>query len=421
LSNKNNPIGIILRFYLIAANKTTRKNFSFPWHFFTSLLFVPIIYTLNFNMSTAKKLIVILGPTASGKTEMALKLAKKFNGEIVNADSRQIYKEMEIGTGSPVICDDKKCHSEFSSESIIDFKKNSSMQNNQKISEIKLGQNLIQQKILKQVQNDNGQVQNDNGQVQNDNGQVQNDNTITINNIPHHLFHIINPNQKFSLARYKKLAIKTIKDIQKQNKLPILVGGTGLYISAIVDNLKIPKAPPNDKIRDKLEKHTEKYLFNKLKKIDSQSAKIIGPDNKRKLIRALEVYEITGRPFSVQQIKGKSLFDILQLGVKIDRQKLYKKIDQRTDKMIKIGLIEETKKLSKKYSFDLPAMSGIGYKEIGLYLENKISLNDAVQKMKFRTHQYARRQMTWFKRDERIKWVSNYKEAKNLVKNFLFR
>jgi tRNA dimethylallyltransferase len=312
-------------------------------------------------MSTVKKLIVILGPTASGKTEMALKLAKKFNGEIVNADSRQIYREMEIGTGSPFL-----------------------------------------------------QIQNS---IPSTRDKIQN----SVNNIPHHLFHIISPDQKFSLAQYKKLALKTIKDIQRRGKLPILVGGTGLYISAIVDNLKIPKAPPSDEIRNKLEKHTKKYLFNKLKKIDSQSAKNIGPDNKRKLIRALEVYEITGKLFSAQQVKGKPLFNILQIGIKTDRAKLYKKIDKRVDKMIKMGLIEETKKLSKKYSFDLPAMSGIGYFEISAYLSNEMSLADATQKIKYRTHQYARRQMTWFKRDERIKWVSNYKEAKNLVKNFLFR
>jgi tRNA dimethylallyltransferase len=289
-------------------------------------------------MSTLKPLIVILGPTASGKTEMGLKLVKKINGEIVNADSRQIYKEMDIGTGK-----------------------------------VDIG----------------------------------------------HLINIKNPNQKFSLSQYKKLAVKKIKDIHKRNKTPILVGGTGLYISAIVDNLEIPKAAPNQKIRRKLEKHTEKYLFNKLKKVDLKSAGIIGENNKRKLIRALEVYEITGKPFSAQQIKGKLLFNVLQIGIKTDREKLYKKIDKRVDEMIKIGLIKETKKLSKKYSSDLPAMSGIGYYEIGQYLENKISLDDAIQKIKFRTHKYARRQMTWFKRNERIKWVGNYGEAKKIIKKFL--
>ena len=302
-------------------------------------------------MSILKPLIVILGPTASGKTKLALKLAKKYDGEIINADSRQIYQGMDIGTGK------------------ID---------NQKFikSEIHKVRNSI------------------------------------------HLIDIKNPNQRFSLSQYKKLAVKTIDDIHKREKIPILVGGTGLYISAIVDNLEIPKAAPNKKIRARLEKHTEKFLFKKLKNVDQRSAEIIGINNKRKLVRALEVYEVTGKPFSVQQIKGDPLFDILQIGIKIDREKLYEKIDARIDKMIKNGLMEETKKLSKKYSFGLPAMSGIGYREIGLYLQNKTTLEEAVQKMKFRTHQYARRQMTWFRRDEKIQWINNYKEVEKLIKDF---
>ena len=301
------------------------------------------------------KLIVILGPTASGKTGLAIKLARKFNGEIVNADSRQIYKEMDIGTGK-----------------------------------------VESQKSVKSIKSKVRKVES-----------------------PIHLINIVNPDEKFSLAQYKKLALNKIREIQKRNKVPFLVGGTGLYISAVIDNLEIPKAPPDDKIRERLEKLDSKKLFEKLKKIDPKSAEIIGENNKRKLIRALEVYEITGKPFSAQQIKGEPLFNVLQIGVKTDREKLYKKIDQRVDEMIKMGLVEEAEKLAEKYSFDLPAMSGIGYQEIGLHLENKISLNEAVQKIKFRTHQYARRQITWFRRDERIRWVENFEEAEILVLEFL--
>jgi len=307
----------------------------------------------------SKPLVVILGLTASGKTGMALKLAKKFNGEIVNADSRQIYKGMDIGTGKLDI-----------GYWILDIKKNN-----------------IQYSIS----------------------------DIT----PIHLIDIVYPDEKFSLSQYKKLAIEKIKNIQKRNRIPFLVGGTGLYISSVVDNLEIPKAPPDEKIRKKLDKLSSKELFDQLKKIDLKSAKIIGEDNKRKLIRALEVYEITGKPFSAQQTKGKPLFSILQIGIKTDREKLYKKIDQRVDEMIKMGLVEEAKNLSKKYSFDLSAMSGIGYQEIGLYLQNKTTLGEAVQKIKFRTHQYARRQMTWFRRDKRIKWVESYKEAEKIISRFL--
>ncbi len=309
------------------------------------------------------KLIIILGPTASGKTKMAVKLARKFNGEIVNADSRQIYKEMDIGTNKIEIGNWK----------------------------LEIGKNSFQFPVS----------------------------SFYYSNIPIHLVNIINPDEKFSLSQYKKLAINKIKEIQKQNKLPFLVGGTGLYISSVVDNLEIPKAPPDEKIRRRLEKLSSEELFNKLKKIDLKSAEIIGGNNKRKLIRALEVYKITGKPFSAQQVKGKPLFDVLQIGIKTNREKLYKKIDRRADGMIKMGLIEEVKNLAEKYFFNLPAMSGIGYQEIGLYLENKISLGEAIQKTKFRTHQYARRQMTWFRRDERIEWVEDYKEAKELVKKFL--
>ncbi|MDF1498075.1 MAG: tRNA (adenosine(37)-N6)-dimethylallyltransferase MiaA [Patescibacteria group bacterium] len=307
-------------------------------------------------MSSLKPLIVILGPTSSGKTEMGLRLAKQFNGEIINADSRQIYKEMLIATGSPITTNRGLTHV---------------------VTEVK---------------------------------------PLFIKNIPHHLFHIKNPNQKFSLLQYKKLAIKTINDIHKKNKIPILVGGTGLYISAIVDNLEIPKATPNKNLRIKLEKHTNQYLFNKLKKIDPESTKKISENNKRKLIRALEVCEITGKAYSVQQTKGKILFNILQIGIKTNREQLYKKIDKRVDRMTKEGLVEETKKLRKKYSSNLPAMSGIGYFEIGLFIKGKIDLKEAIQKIKYRTHQYARRQMTWFKRDEKIKWVRNYRDAKKIIK-----
>jgi len=320
---------------------------------------------------------------------MGLKLARKYNGEIVNADSRQIYREMDIGTGKTIISSRSLSFPRRrESTATLDITKPASICNKiYPTNWISASAGMTGKKALP--------------------------------NIPIHLINIKSPNQKFSLSQYKKLAIKTINNIHKRNKIPILAGGTGLYISAIVDNLEIPKAAPNKKIRERLEKHTDEYLFNKLKKIDLKSARTIGGNNKRKLIRALEVCEITGKPFSSQQIKGEPLFNILQIGIKIDREKLYKKIDERVDEMIRIGLIKEIKKLSKKYSFDLPAMSGIGYFEIGQYLKNKITLDDAVQKIKYRTHQYARRQMTWFKRDERIEWVENYKKAEKLAKKFL--
>lgn len=299
-------------------------------------------------MPTLPKLIVILGPTASGKTGLSLKLAKKFKGEIVNADSRQIYKGMDIGTGKVV---DKK-------------------------------------------------------------------------GVVHYLLDVINPNEDFSLADYKNKAEAAIKNILKRGKVPFLVGGTGLYIQAIVDNLEIPAVPPNKKLRAQFEKELKKpgaiaKWYKKLLKLDPGAAKVVDKNNPRRIIRALEVCLATGQPFSKLRERGELLFDVLQLGITMPREKLYKKIDARVDEMIKEGLIDETRKLLKKYNPSLPSMSGIGYKEIGEYLNENYSLAEVVQKIKYRTHAYARRQMTWFKKNKRTKWIKNYKEAEEKIKKWI--
>lgn len=292
-----------------------------------------------------KKLIIILGPTASGKSNLAIKLAKEFNGEIISADSRQIYKEMDIGTA----------------------------------------------KITKKE----------------------------MDGIPHYLIDIINPDKEFTLAQYKKLAVKTIKDIQKRNKLPFLAGGTGLYIQTIVDNLQIPEVRPDKKLRDKLERQTNQKLYDQLKKLDPQSLKVININNKRRMVRALEVCLLTKKPFSQQRKKGKLLFNTLQIGIKPNKEILERKINQRVDQMIKAGLIEEVRNLIKKYGHKPYSMSGIGYKEIISYLKNEISLNKAKELIKIHTRQYARRQMSWFRRDKNIKWIKNYSEAKKIIKQLL--
>jgi len=283
------------------------------------------------------KLIVILGPTASGKSNLAVKLAKQFKGEIVSADSRQIYQEMDIGTA----------------------------------------------KITKKE----------------------------MANVPHHLIDIIKPNQEFSLAQFQKKAVKIIKDIQKRDKLPFLVGGTGLYIQSIVDNLQIPETKPNKKLRNKLENKTNQELYNQLKKLDPEALKIIDFNNKRRLIRALEVCLKTKKTFSSQRQKDKPLFDILQIGLNPGINTIDKRINQRTKQMLKAGLIEEVKKLIKKYGPKPYSMSGIGYKE---------ALSDnAKELIKIHTRQYSRRQMSWFRRDQRIHWIKTYHEAKKLIKNFI--
>ena len=291
------------------------------------------------------KLIVILGPTASGKSELSVKLAKKFHSEIVSADSRQIYQEMDIGTA----------------------------------------------KVTKKE----------------------------MDNIPHYMINIVKPNQEFTLAQFKQKAIKIIKDIQKRGKIPFLVGGTGLYIQSIVDNLDIPDVKPDKKLRDKLEKLSNQELLSQLKKLDPITAKSIDFHNKRRLIRALEVCLITKKPFSKQKKKGKILFDVLQIGMNPDKKTLEQRISQRADKMIKKGLIKEVEKILEKYKISLPSLNSIGYTEIIQYLRNEIPLNQAKDLINRHSLQYAKRQITWFKRDKRIHWIQNQNQAEKLIKNFI--
>ncbi len=291
------------------------------------------------------KLIVILGPTATGKSSLAIRIAKRFKGEIVSADSRQIYQDMDIGTA-------------------------------------KIKQSEMQ-------------------------------------GIPHYLIDILNPSQNFTLAEYQKKAIKSIKQIQQKNKLPFLVGGTGLYIQSVVDNLSIPQVKPDKKLRAQLEKNSQQELVEQLKKLDPQALKIISPNNKQRLIRALEVCLKTKQPFSKQRQKKQPLFNALQIGLSPNYQKLDKQIEERTQKMINQGLIQEVKKLLEKYPANLPAFKSIGYQEIIQYLNGQIDLEETKQLITLHTRQYARRQMTWFKRDKKSNWIDNQTKAENLIKKFL--
>lgn len=295
-------------------------------------------------MSRKKKLIVILGPTASGKTEMAIKLAKKFNGEIISADSRQIYKEMDIGTAKPSKKEQKE--------------------------------------------------------------------------VPHYLIDIVKPDEDFNVALYKKLALEKIKEIQKKEKIPFLVGGTGLYISAIVDNLEFPKIPPDKKLRKELEKKSNKELFKIYKKLDPEGAKYIDKNNKRRLIRAIEVCKNSGIPFWKQRKKKKPLFDILQIGIKINKKDLEKRIEKRVNEMVEKGLEKEVKNLFKKYK-NAPVLNTIGYQEWKDFFKGKVKKKELIKKIILHTKQYAKRQMTWFKRDKRIHWIKDYKEAEKLIEKFL--
>jgi tRNA dimethylallyltransferase len=297
-------------------------------------------------MSISNKLIVILGPTASGKTSLAIKLAKEFNGEIVSADSRQIYRGMDIGTAKP----------------------------------------------------------------------------LDLEGIPHHLLDIKTPYQNYTVAEYKEDAIKIIKDIQSLGKLPILAGGTGLYIKAVVENLDIPKVEPDPVLRKKIENDiTEKgleFVFNQLIELDPEAAYIVDPKNPRRVVRALEVTLLTNKPFSEQRKHGNPLFDVLELGISVPNEKLKDRIDFRVDEMAKEGLVDEVKSLVEKYGANQQAFDAIGYREIIEFLLNKITLSQALENMKMNTWHFAKRQMTWFKKDPKIRWISCYGEAENLVEKF---
>jgi tRNA dimethylallyltransferase len=296
-----------------------------------------------------KKLVVILGPTASGKSELAIKLAKEFNGEIVSADSRQIYKGMDIGTAKPT----KK-----------------------------------ERKTIK-----------------------------------HYLIDIKNPSQIYTVGQYKKEAIKVINKIIKMGKVPFLVGGTGLYLKAVVENLEIPGVKPDWKLRKNLELKIKtrglKSLYDELIKIDPEAAYIVDSRNPRRLIRALEVAIKTKKPFSQQRKKGEPLFDCLEIGLSLPEKKLKEEIEKRANKMIKAGLVKEVKNLIKIYDKNLPTFDAIGYREIIDYLNREIPLTEAIKKIKKNTWHFAKRQMTWFKKEKKIHWIKKQKEAEKLIKGFL--
>jgi tRNA dimethylallyltransferase len=200
-----------------------------------------------------------------------------------------------------------------------------------------------------------------------------------------------------------------------------VVGGTGLYIRALIDNLDIPKVAPNQELRKQLGKKKLPELAAILKKIDPAAAKKIDLQNPRRVLRALEVFILSEESFFVQSAKSDSIFDALEIGIDLPRPELYARIDARVDKQMEEGLFEETKKLAQQYDWQLPSMSGIGYRQMGIYLRREAALDEAADLLKRDTRRYAKRQMTWFRRDKKIKWLkkSDLKLAAALVKKFL--
>jgi tRNA dimethylallyltransferase len=272
-----------------------------------------------------RSLLVITGPTAVGKTAYAIELAQQLGGEIVSADSRQIYRGMDIGTAKPTPQEQAAA--------------------------------------------------------------------------PHHLVDVVNPAQPFSLAEYQAAAYAAIDAIFARGKHPLLVGGTGLYIRAIVEGLRIPPAPPDPKLRRELEAQDGNMLYARLRELDPAAAERIAPRNVRRTIRALEVCLGTGQRFSELGQNSPPPYPVEITLLDMAREPLYARIDRRVDAMIERGLVDEVKRLADQgYSWDLPSMSGLGYKQIGDYLRGEVGLAQAIANIKFATHRFVRHQYAWFRR-----------------------
>jgi len=298
--------------------------------------------------------IVIFGPTASGKTRLSIELAKKIGGEIISADSMQIYKLMDIGTAKP-------------SRDEMD-------------------------------------------------------------GIKHYMIDEVYPDEEFSVAKFKKLALEYIKNIISKGKIPIIVGGTGLYINSLIYNIDFSEVETDWNLRKKLKREDDEkgnaYLHDKLKAIDPDAAAKIHVNDVKRIIRAIEVYELTGKTISYHQKVSRlnpPEYNYIKIGLTMNREKLYDRINKRVDVMLENGLVDEVKKLVELgYDKNAIAMQGLGYKEILAYIRGECSLAEAVEILKRETRRYAKRQITWFKRIEDVYWIdldrfnNDYKILENL-------
>lgn len=287
-----------------------------------------------------KDLFILAGPTAIGKTEISIKLAQRINGEIISADSMQIYKSMDIGSG--------------------------------KISRDEM------------------------------------------KGIPHHLLDIIEPNENFSVAEFKEQAETAIELITNKNKLPMLVGGTGFYINSLIYNYSFAQTNKDEEYRDYLTKlaaaEGNEHVHSLLKDIDEESFNKLYPNDLKRVIRALEVYRVSGKPMSVFKEEQNILdipYNVYYFVLNMNRGKLYSRINSRVDIMVKNNLVQEVIELKKMgYNSDMQSMKGIGYKELLYYLNHEISLDEAIEMIKQGSRNYAKRQLTWFRKDPRINWIN---------------
>lgn len=275
------------------------------------------------------ELLAIVGPTAVGKTALSIAMAQILGGEVICADSRQVYRGMDIGTAKPSPAEQAA--------------------------------------------------------------------------VPHHLIDVVDPDEDFSLACYLDMATDAIAESVARSRQPMLVGGTGQYLAGVLQGWQVPRVAPQPELRAALEREAEQFgaqaLHDRLAQIDPAAASSIQPTNLRRVIRALEVYQVTGRPISEQQRVQSPPYRVRTLWLTLPAADLYARIDARVDAMIAAGLVNEVERLCNQgYSWDLPAMSGLGYREFRPYFEGQASLEDAVQRLKYDTHAFARRQPNWFRR-----------------------
>ena len=298
------------------------------------------------------KVIVICGPTASGKTLLSIELAKKINGEIISCDSMQIYKEMDIGTAKPT---------------------------------------------LEEMQG-----------------------------IQHYLIDFIEPNKRYSVADYKKDAKNAIKQILSKGKTPIIVGGTGLYLDSLIYEIDYQEVEFDLQYRQKLEEIAKEkgieFLYEKAKQIDPQAIEKISKNDKKRIMRILEIYNATGKNKTMQEIESRKKeieYDYHVYALSWDRQTLYERINRRVDIMIEQGLIEEVKNILSKYKEFPTAMQGLGYKEVVTYLKGEYTKEEMIEKIKMETRRYAKRQLTWFRKNKQTIWLEGESGIQNNIKIIL--
>lgn len=299
-------------------------------------------------MNTKPKVIVICGPTASGKTSLSVELAKKCNGEIISADSMQIYKEMNIGTA----------------------------------------------KVTPEE----------------------------MQGIKHYMIDIVSPTERYSVAEFKVQAEKAIEEILKKGKTPIIAGGTGLYVNSLIYNIQYNDIKIDEEYRKYLEERVEKEglqsLYEEAKKIDFEAMKSISKNDQKRILRVLEMYHQTGKTkteLEKESRKEEVKYDYKVYAINWEREELYERINKRVDIMIEQGLIEEVENLLKKYNKFPTAMQGLGYKEVVEYLYKKITKEEMIEKIKMETRRYAKRQITWFKKIENVKWIQGNETISNNI------